>query len=105
MKIAVASGVKIASGCDIIQTGDTYGRNGREIVHLINAGMTDLEAIEAATAFAPRTLGPQAPQSGWLRAGYDADVIALDTNPLDDRGVWGDADRVTHVWKAGIQQK
>lgn len=82
-----------------------YGSNSMEIVHLINAGMTDLEAIEAMTATAPETLGPQAPTSGQLVEGYDADVIALDTNPLDDRSVWGDADRVTHVWKAGVRQK
>ena len=105
MKVAVATGVKIAAGCDIIQTGETYGQNSREIRNLINAGLTDLEAIEAATAFAPQTLGLQAPLSGQLCAGYDADVIALDTNPLDDRTVWGDPDRVTHVWKSGRSEK
>ena len=47
----------------------------------------DLEAIEAMTANGPETLGPQAPDSGRLVAGFDADVIALDTNPLDDRSV------------------
>ncbi|RLE22251.1 MAG: hypothetical protein DRJ50_07975 [Actinobacteria bacterium] len=67
--------------------------------------ITDLEAIEAATANGPDTLGPQAPLSGQLREGYDADVIALDTNPLDDRSVWGDATRVTHVWQAGQRSK
>lgn len=77
-----------------------HGHNGEEIRHLINAGMTDLEAIEAATAGAPATLGPQAPLSGQLREGFDADVIALDTNPLDDAMVWGVADRVTHVWQS-----
>ncbi|MGB1504805.1 MAG: metal-dependent hydrolase family protein [Acidimicrobiales bacterium] len=105
MKIAIAAGVKIAAGCDIFVSGQMYGSNSMEIVHLINAGMTDLEAIEAMTATAPETLGPQAPTSGQLVAGYDADVIALDANPLDDRSVWGDADRVTHVWKAGVRQK
>jgi imidazolonepropionase-like amidohydrolase len=105
MKIAVAKGVKIAAGCDIFVSGDTYGRNGSEIVNLINAGLTDLEAIEAATARAPETLGPQAPRSGRLEVGYDADVITLDANPLDDRSVWGEPDRVTHVWKAGAQAK
>lgn len=105
MKIAVAKGVKIAAGCDIFVSGQMYGANSMEIVHLINAGMTDLEAIEAMTATAPETLGPQAPDSGRLVAGFDADVIALDTNPLDDRSVWGDPDRVTHVWKAGVRQK
>ncbi len=105
LKMAIAKGVQIAAGCDIIQSGPTYGQNSREIVHLINAGMTDLEAIEAATAFAPATLGPQAPQSGLLSAGYDADLIALARNPLDDRSVWGDPAGVTHVWKAGRSEK
>ena len=76
-----------------------------EISYLINAGMTDLEAIEAATANGPDTLGPQAPHTGQLREGYDADVITLDRNPLDDRSVWGDADRVTGVWQRGRRVK
>lgn len=105
MKIAVAKGVKIAAGCDIFVSGRMYGENGREIEHLINAGMTDLEAIEAATANGPETLGPQAPHTGQLVAGYDADVIALDTNPLDDRSIWGSPDRVTHVWQRGRRVK
>ena len=105
MKIAIAKGVKIAAGCDIFVSGQMYGEGSREILHLINAGMTDLEAIEAATANAPETLGPQAPRSGQLVAGYDGDVIALDTNPLDDRGVWGDPTRVTHVWQRGTRIK
>jgi imidazolonepropionase-like amidohydrolase len=105
MKIAVAKGVKIAAGCDIFVSGQMYGENSREIEHLINAGMTDLEAIEAATANGPETLGPQAPRTGQLIAGYDADVIALDTNPLDDRSVWGQPNRVTHVWQRGRRMK
>jgi imidazolonepropionase-like amidohydrolase len=105
MKIAVAKGVKIAAGCDIFVSGDTYGRNGSEIRNLIDAGLTDLEAIEAATARAPETLGPQAPRSGRLEVGFDADVIALEASPLDDRSVWGEPDRVTHVWKGGVAQK
>lgn len=105
MKVAIAKGVKIATGCDIFVSGQMYGTGSREILHLINAGLTDLEAIEAATANGPDTLGPQAPRSGQLRAGYDADVIALDVNPLDDRTVWGDPDRVTDVWQRGRRVK
>jgi imidazolonepropionase-like amidohydrolase len=67
--------------------------------------MTALEAIEAATANGPLTLGPQAPRSGQLQPGYDADVIALDFDPLDDSSGWGDPDRVTHVWKLGSLEK
>jgi len=67
--------------------------------------MTPLEAIEAATATAPLTLGPQAPRSGRLEAGYDADVITLDADPLADITVLADPGHVTAVWTAGRQVK
>ena len=105
MKIAVAQGVKIAMGTDIFMSGDLYGQNSLEIKLLQDAGMTALEAIEAATANGPETLGPQAPLSGQLVEGYDADVIAIDFNPLEDNSGWGDPDRVTHVWKSGSSVK
>ncbi|RLE13912.1 MAG: amidohydrolase family protein [Actinobacteria bacterium] len=105
MKIAVAKGVRIAMGTDIFVSGDMYGRNSLEIKFLQDAGMAALEAIEAATAVGPDTLGPQAPLSGQLRDGYDADVIAIDFNPIEDNSGWGDPDRVTHVWKAGQSVK
>ena len=104
MKIAVSNGVTIAMGTDIFTPG-SYGQNSAEIRFLQDAGMTALEAIEAATANGPLTLGPQAPRSGQVRAGYDADVIALDFNPLEDNSGWGNPDRVTHVWKLGTLEK
>jgi len=105
MKIAAAKGVKFAAGTDIFVSGDLYGQNGAEIRFLQDAGLTALEAIEAATANGPDTLGPQAPLSGQLKEGYDADVIAIDFNPLDDSVPWGSPDRVTHVWQAGTAVK
>ncbi len=101
LKIAVANGVRIAMGTDIFVSGPMYGTNSLEVKYLIDAGMTPLQAIESATAMGPETLGPQAPKSGQLQEGYDADVIAFDANPIDDTSVWGDPTRVTHVWKAG----
>ena len=105
MKIAAAKGVKFAMGTDIFVSGDMYGQNSYEIKLLQDAGLTALEAIEAATANGPDTLGPQAPLSGQLKADYDADVIAIDFDPLDDASGWGNPDRVTHIWKAGTQVK
>ncbi len=105
MKLAIAKGVKIAMGTDIFVSGDMYGQNSYEIKLLQDAGMTALEAIEAATANGPDTLGPQAPMSGQLREGYDADVIAIDFNPLEDNSGWGNPDRVTHVWQGGQSVK
>jgi imidazolonepropionase-like amidohydrolase len=105
MKIAHEVGVTIALGTDIFSTGPatgmSWGMNGREFVHLVDAGLTPIEAIEAGTANGPLTLGPQAPKSGQLAEGYDADVIAVATNPLDDIAVLADPSNVTHVWKAG----
>ncbi len=63
--------------------------------------MTPLQAIESATANGPLTLGALAPKSGLLDKGYHADLIAVDFDPLDDVSLWGDPDRVTHIWKGG----
>jgi imidazolonepropionase-like amidohydrolase len=106
MKIAIHHGVKMATGSDIFISGPTlWGKNGLEAGNLVKAGMTPLQAIEAATANGPATLGPQAPQSGILGAGYDADVITLDADPLDDISILGNADRIVGVWKSGIAVK
>ena len=50
---------------------------------------------------APETLGPQAPLSGQLNEGYDADILALLLNPLDDIDVLANAENITHMWKGG----
>ncbi len=105
LKIAVAAGVKIAMGTDIFVSGPMYGRNSLELALLVDAGMTPLEAIRSATANGPDTLGPQAPLSGQLVPGYDADLIALDWDPSNDVSGWGDPDRVTHIWKTGKPAK
>jgi imidazolonepropionase-like amidohydrolase len=106
---AYEHGVTIAMGTDIGLTGpdrpNSWGQNGAEPGHLVKLGMTPLEAIEAATATAPLTLGPQAPRSGQLAAGYDADVITLDADPLADIGVLADPDRITGVWTGGRRVK
>jgi len=102
---AIDAGVPIATGTDIFLHGDYYGTNSREILHLVEVGMDPLAAIEAATANGPATLGPQAPLSGQLKEGYDADVIALDFDPVNDPQSWGDPDRISHVWKTGARAK
>jgi imidazolonepropionase-like amidohydrolase len=105
LKLAIAKGVRIAMGTDLFVSGDLYGTNGYEIKLLQDAGMTALEALEAATANGPDTLGPLAPLSGQLKEGYDADIIAIDFNPLEDNSGWGDRHRVTHVWQGGVSAK
>lgn len=102
---AHAAGVRIALGTDVLVSGSDrplgWGRHGRELPLLVAAGLTPLEAIEAATANAPLTLGPRAPRSGQLRAGYDADVLAVRGDPTVDVGVLADPDNVQQVWREG----
>jgi imidazolonepropionase-like amidohydrolase len=105
LALAVRSNVRIAVGTDIWMTGDggmaTWGMNGNEVVCLVEAGMQPLRAIEAATANGPLSLGLQAPKSGQLMPGFDADAIALSKDPLKEIGVLATPDRITHVWKSG----
>jgi imidazolonepropionase-like amidohydrolase len=107
--LAHEQGVTIAMGTDVAGSGielpDSWGRNGRELPLLAGVGLTPLEAIEAATATGPATLGPQAPLSGQLRADYDADVVILDEDPLADIGVLADPTNIIGVWKAGQRVK
>jgi imidazolonepropionase-like amidohydrolase len=104
-KKAVSAGVKIALGSDLGSSTRasilSHGNNGRELQYAVNAGFTPLQAIEAATANGPSTLGPQAPLSGQLQVGYDADLIALSLNPLEDISAFVNPENITHVWKGG----
>jgi imidazolonepropionase-like amidohydrolase len=107
--LAHEQGVTIAMGTDISISGaelaNSWGRNGRELPLLAQAGLTPLEAIQAATANGPLTLGPQAPRSGQLAEGYDADLITLDGDPLADITILADPAHVAGVWKGGRRVK
>ena len=106
---ALDRGVTVAMGTDIAVTGpdrpNAWGSNGSEVAHLVRLGMTPLQAIEAATATAPLTLGPQAPKSGRLQAGYDADVITVGADPLADISVLARPEHITAVWARGRRVK
>ncbi|HET9259796.1 MAG TPA: amidohydrolase family protein [Acidimicrobiia bacterium] len=104
ISLAVAKGVKIALGTDIWTTG-TWGENARELALMVDCGMTPLQAIEMATANGPATLGPQAPNSGQLKEGMDADVICVAGDPSADVSILTDNSNVTHVFKSGVKYK
>jgi imidazolonepropionase-like amidohydrolase len=105
MRLAVRKGVQIALGTDIqtsgAETAVPWGMNASELPCLIEAGMTPLQALESATATGPLTLGPQAPKSGQLKAGYDADILALTKNPVRDVSILTDPRNIIKVWMNG----
>jgi imidazolonepropionase-like amidohydrolase len=109
VRLAIERGVTVAMGTDICITGmdlpNSWGNNGAELAHLVTLGMTPLQAIAAATAVAPRTLGLQAPRSGQLAAGFDADFITLDADPATDISVLSKPEHIVGVWRAGRRVK
>ena len=80
-KRAIKAGVKVAFGTD---TGvSKHGFNAQEFKLMVDAGMTPMAAIQAATMNAADLLGRSA-SIGTIEKGKDADIIAVSGSPLDD---------------------
>jgi imidazolonepropionase-like amidohydrolase len=78
---ALAAGVTIANGSDAGVFA--HGENAREIELLVAYGMTPRQALRAATATAAAVLG-RGGDLGRIAAGYTADLVAFDGDPLAD---------------------
>lgn len=79
--MAKKMGVEIAFGTDAGVFN--HGRNAEEFQLMINAGLTNEEAIASATTIAAKTLNMEN-QIGKIAVGFSADLIAVDGNPLED---------------------
>ncbi|KAL2674269.1 hypothetical protein Neosp_012720 [[Neocosmospora] mangrovei] len=106
---AVRKGVKIALGTDTAGSdpgADTaHGKNGHEVAYAVKAGLTPLQAIEAGTINSAETLGALAPKKGLIQKGWDADLIALEENPLDNIHLFNSPENIRYVWKGGLLVK
>jgi imidazolonepropionase-like amidohydrolase len=92
-------GVKIAFGTD---TGvSAHGDNAGEFALLVKAGLTPLEAIQAATVNAADHFSLSA-EIGSLSPGKAADLIAVKGDPLKDVT---ELQRVTSVIRGGVVYK
>lgn len=100
VKTAKSLGVKIAAGFDSA-SADAQGKNATELAAMTKRGLTLLEAIQAATVNAAELLSWQ-DKVGALEAGYFADLIAVDGDPLADITV---LQRVGFVMKGGVVVK
>lgn len=88
---ARAEGVEIAFGTDAGVF--THGRNAEEFALMKDQGMTDREALAAATTVAAKVLRMEN-EIGRLAPGYSADIIAVAGNPLTDVTVLENVDWV-----------
>ena len=78
------AGVTIAFGTDM--GVGPHGQNAREFGFMVEAGMRSREAIKAATVNAAKLLDVS-DEVGTIASGKSADVIAVDSSPLDDVSV------------------
>ncbi len=92
---AHAGGVRIAFGTD--SGVSAHGDNAREFALLVRAGLTSLEAIQAATVGAAEHL-KISNEAGRLAPGMPADLIAVSGDPLSDVT---ELERVRFVMKGG----
>ncbi|MEU9025477.1 amidohydrolase family protein [Actinomadura sp. NPDC048394] len=91
---AIAKGVKVACGTDA--PAIPHGKNAKELLALVERGMTPLQALRAATTVAADLI--DVTDRGRLESGLLADVIAVPGDPLADIGVIED---VRFVMKGG----
>jgi imidazolonepropionase-like amidohydrolase len=92
---AHAAGVKIAFGTDSGVTD--HGSNAREFVYMVQAGLSEMEAIRAATVGGAELLGLSR-EIGTIEPGKLADLVATQRNPLVDIT---ELQRVVFVMKSG----
>jgi len=91
---AIAKGVRIACGTDA--PAIPHGHNAKELMALVDRGMTPLQALRAATTVSAELIDKN--DRGRLEVGLLADIIAVPGDPLSDIGVIGD---VRFVMKGG----
>ncbi len=95
---AYEGGVRIAFGTD---SGVTkHGANAEEFAVMVAAGMSEMDAIQSATVAAAQLI-EMSDELGTIEPGKLADMIAVDSSPLDDISV---LENVSAVIKDGKLQ-
>jgi len=79
---AHAIGVTIVTGADSSYGPESTTRISHEVTNLVDIGLTPIEALRAATIDAARLFRIEK-RTGSLRPGLEADVIAVEENPLE----------------------
>ncbi|MFV0364593.1 MAG: amidohydrolase family protein [Suipraeoptans sp.] len=83
LREAHAAGCKIAFSTDAGTLGIHVGTNALEFINLTKIGMSNVQALRAATSVASEAIG-RADIVGRIKKGLQADFAVLDGNPLED---------------------
>ncbi len=100
LRAAVAAGVPIAMGTDAGGPLNYHGENAEEMVLLVEAGLSPVDAIVAATKRAAQCIG-LADRVGTIEVGKWADLLVVQENPLKEIGVLTRGDMISLVIKDG----
>jgi imidazolonepropionase-like amidohydrolase len=92
---AISRGARIACGTDA--PAIPHGKNAKELIALVDRGMTPLAALRAATIVSAELIDVD--DRGRLEAGLFADIIAVPGDPLADIAV---TEQVRFVMKGGL---
>ena len=76
-------GIRIATGGDTQYGPESLSRIAGEAAFFVELGMTPLEAIRSATTVAAELLGI-GDRTGALAVGYEADLVLVESNPLQN---------------------
>ncbi len=96
---AYKRGVKIAFGTDAGVF--PHGQNAKEFGYMVEVGMPPMEALQSATLTNAKVLG-LANELGQIKSNFIADIVATDTNPLEDISTM---ERISFVMKDGVIYK
>ena len=78
---AFKAGVILGMGSDAVYS--MFGQNTRELAWMVKAGMTPEQALATATTIPAKTLG-HSNDLGAIAAGYFADIVGVEGDPLAD---------------------
>ena len=80
---AHAAGLKIATGADNYYEPESVNRISVEAEQFVRMGMSNFEALQSATTSSAELLQLQ-DKTGRIKAGFEADMILVPANPLED---------------------
>lgn len=101
MMLSHENEVPLAAGTDAGTPFNRHGDNTKELELMIEAGLTEMDAIKTATSTAARCIG-LGDSIGKIKEGRKADLILVDGDPLKDITILQKQNQIKLVMKDGI---
>ncbi len=96
-----AAGVPVLAGTDPPGYGINFGSDlYGELLHLTESGLTDVDALKAATSNTSRAFGLG--DRGFIREGASADLLLITGDPTEDIS---SIRKISGIWKQGVRVK